>query len=102
MTTTVGEATKTEIRNFTFNDEDAVAQLEELKQAYKYAEIYLNGELGVVFPEDIKLPIEPNQMVTAAISGSSLKLNYYELERAIALLKEQYAVGTIEIKVIQS
>jgi inner membrane protein len=70
----------------------AIAQLEELQQAYPGVEIYLNGELTVDFLEDVKIPIEPNQMVMAELVGSSLKLNYCELERAIALLKEQYAV----------
>ena len=47
VTTTVGEAATTEIRNLTFNDEDAIAPLEELQQAYTNADIYiyLNGEL---------------------------------------------------------
>ena len=91
VTTTVGEAATTEIRNLTFNDEDAVsallsafgiAPLEELQQAYPGAEIYLNGELAVDFPEDVKIPIEPNQMVTASLVGSRIKFSYCELERA--------------------
>ncbi|MGL4621745.1 MAG: hypothetical protein ACRCZS_22240 [Chroococcidiopsis sp.] len=72
------------------------------------AEIYLNGELTVGFPEDVKIPVEPNQMVTAEVLGSSLKLNDGGLERAItslsfanALLKEQSAVRTLEIKAVQ-
>ncbi|MGL5941126.1 MAG: hypothetical protein ACRC2S_12155 [Waterburya sp.] len=102
MTTVVGEAAKTEIKNLSFDDEEAIAQLEELQQTYPGAEIYLNGELTIDFPEDVKIPVEPNQMVTAELAGSSLKLNYCELERAISYLKEQYAVGTVEIKVVQS
>ena len=101
VTTEVGEAARTEIRNITFNDEDAVAPLEELQNAYPGADIYLTGELSIDFPEDVKIPIEPNQMVTAALSGSSIKFSYCELERAIAFLKDQYAVGTLEIKVVQ-
>ena len=68
MTTTVGEAATTEIRNLTFNDEDAYAPLLELRQAYPNADIYiyLNGELAVDFPEDVKIPVEPNHMATAA------------------------------------
>ena len=73
VTTEVGEAARTEIRNLTFNDEDAIAQLEELQQAYPGADIYLNGELTVDFPEDVKIPIEPNQMATAALSGNRIK-----------------------------
>ena len=101
VTTTVGEAATTEIRNLSFNDEDAVQPLRELQQAYPDADIYLNGELTVDFPEDVKIPIESNQMVTASISGSSIKFSYCGLDRAIALLKDQYAVGTVEMKIVQ-
>ena len=102
VTTTVGEAARTEIKNLTFNDEDAIAPLEELQRAYPGAEIYLNGELTVDFPEDVKVPSEPNQMVTASLSGSRIKFNYCSLERAIAYLKDQYAVGTVEIRIVRS
>jgi inner membrane protein len=101
VSTVVGEVAKTEIKNLSFDDEEAIAQLEELQQTYPGAGIYLNGELTVDFPEDVKIPVEPNQMVTAGVVGSSLKLNYCDLGKAIALLREQYAIGTIEIKVVQ-
>jgi inner membrane protein len=108
VTTEVGEAAKTEIRSISFDDEEALAklnevitQLSELQSAYPGAEIYLSGELTVDFPEDVKIPIEPNQMVTAQVVGSSLKFSYCELERAIVFLNEQFAVGTLEIKVVQ-
>jgi hypothetical protein len=78
----------------------AIAQLEELQQTYPGADIFLNGELTIDFPEDVKIPVEPNQMVTAELVGSSLKLNYCNLEKAIAFLNEQYAIGTIQIKVV--
>ncbi|MDJ0596257.1 MAG: metal-dependent hydrolase [Pleurocapsa sp. MO_226.B13] len=102
VTTVVGEAARTEIRNLTFNDEDAIAPLSELLTAYPDADIYLTGELSIDFPEDIKIPIESNQMATAALSGSRIKFNYCGLERAILFLKDQYAVGTVEVKVVQS
>ena len=101
VTTSVGEAATTEIKNISFNDEEAVAPLQELQQAYPNTDIYLNGELAIDFPEDVKIPIEPNQMITASVVGSSLRLSYCELDRAIALLKEQFAVGTVEAKVVQ-
>lgn len=101
VTTSIGEAAITEIRNLTFNDEDAVPELEQLQQAYPGADIYLNGELTVDFPEDVRIPIERNQMATAVLSGSRIKFEYCSLERAIALLKEQYALGTVEIKVVR-
>ena len=101
VSTVVGQVAKTEIINITFNDEDAIAQLEELRTAYPGAEIYLTGELTVDFPEDVKIPVEPNQMVTAELVGSSLKFSYCELDKAIALLKEQYAVGSVEVRVVR-
>ena len=102
VTTTVREAATTEIRNLTFNDESPIAQLEELHTAYPDADIYLNGELAVDFPEDVKIPIESKQMVTASLVGSRVRLDYCSLEGAIALLKDQYAVGTVEVKIIKS
>ena len=101
VTTEVGEAAKTEIKNLSFNDEDAIPALEELQQAYPGADIYINGELTVDFPEDVRIPIEPNQMATAALSGSRIKFSYCSLDKAIAILNEQYAVGTVEVKVVQ-
>ena len=87
VTTTVGEAATTEIRNLTFNDESPIAQLEELQNAYPNADIYLNGELTVDFPEDVKIPIDSKQMVTASLVGSRVRLDYCSLESAIALIE---------------
>ena len=101
VTTTVGEAAVTEIRNLTFNDEDAIAPLSELRTAYPDADIFLNGELTVDFPEDVNIPVEPNQMTTAQLVGNRIKFSYCGLDRAIALLKEQYAVGSVEIKIVR-
>jgi inner membrane protein len=120
---------KTEIKNLSFDDEEAlaklneaIAQLSELQQAYPgaarfgyttrvqredshpkaaAAEIYLSGKLAVDFPEDVKIPVEPNQMVTAELVGNSLKFSYCDLGRAIAFLNEQFVVGTVEIKVVR-
>ncbi|VEP15187.1 Membrane-bound metal-dependent hydrolase (fragment) [Hyella patelloides LEGE 07179] len=100
VTTTVGEAATTEIRNLTFNDESPIEALEKLKEVQRSPNIYLSGELTVDFPEDVKIPIEPNQMATAALSGSNLKLFYCPIDTAIALLRDQYAIGNIEIKII--
>ncbi|BAU66119.1 membrane-bound metal-dependent hydrolase [Stanieria sp. NIES-3757] len=101
VSTEVGEATKTEVRSISFNDEEAITKLTQLRIAYPRAEIYLTGELTIDFPEDVKIPIEPNQMITAQVMGSSLKLNYCGLKKAIALLKDQFAVGTVEVRIVK-
>ena len=42
------------------------------------------------------------QMATAALSGSRIKFSYCDLDRAIAFLKEQYAVGNVEARIVQT
>jgi inner membrane protein len=79
----------------------AIATLQQLQQTYPGADIFLKVELTVDFPEDVKVPSEPNQMATAVLSGSSIKFSYCGLDRAIAYLNAQYAVGTLEIKLVQ-
>ena len=61
----------------------------------------MNGELTVDFPEDVRIPPEPNQMATAALSGNRIKFEYCSVDRAIVYLKDRYAVGTVEVKVVQ-
>ena len=100
INTNVGQVAQTEIQNVTFNDEEAIAFLENIKQSYSGAAIFVNGELAVDFPEDIKLPVEPKQIDKASLSGDKLKFSYCPIDTAIELLRNQYAIGTIEIKII--
>ena len=101
VTTEVGEAATTEIRNLTFNDEDAVQPLLELKQNYPHSDVFVSGDLAVDFPEDIQIPFTKNNYTTASLNGTTLKLSYCPLDKAVALLREQYAVGTVEVKIVQ-
>ena len=101
MTTTVGEAATTEIKNITFNDEDAVTPLLELKQNYPDSDVFVSGNLTVDFPEDIQIPFTKNNYATASLNGTTLKISYCPLDKAIALLREQYAVGTVEVRIVQ-
>jgi inner membrane protein len=106
--TKVGEAATTQVRTLSFNDEDAVAPLQELKSAYPNAAIYLSGSLTVDFPEEVKLPILPDQYQTVSLAGATVNLEYCGVEGAhreadlfeIAVLREQYAVGTVTAKII--
>jgi inner membrane protein len=101
VTTTVGADANNQIKNISFNDEDAIAFLLDLQKSFANSALFLSGQLTIDFPEDIQIPISQNQMVTASISGSNLNLSYCTLETAIALLKGQYVVGTIEVKIVQ-
>jgi inner membrane protein len=59
-----------------------VTALLELQSAYPNASIYLSGSLTVDFPEEVKLPIQPDQYQTVS-------LEYLGIDGAIAVLKEQ-------------
>jgi inner membrane protein len=100
LTTEVGEAATTQVRTLSFNDEDAIAPLQQLQSAYPDAAIYLSGSLTVDFPEEVKLPILPDQYQTVSLSGAAVNLEYCRIEEAIAVLSEQYAVGTVTAKII--
>jgi inner membrane protein len=101
LTTSVGEAATTQVRTLSFNDESAIASLQQLQAAYPNAAIYLSGSLTVDFPEEVKLPILPDQYQTVSLSGAAVNLEYCGIESAIAFLREQYAVGTVTAKIVQ-
>jgi inner membrane protein len=100
LTTEVGEAAATQVQTLTFNDESAIAPLQQLQSAYPNAAIYLSGSLTVDFPEEVKLPILPDQYQTVSLSGAAVNLEYCGVEGAIAVLKEQYVIGTVTAKII--
>ncbi|WP_036489656.1 metal-dependent hydrolase [Myxosarcina sp. GI1] len=101
VSTSVGDDATTEIKNLSFADENAIAPLLELRQAYPNSVIFLSGQLGIDFPEEVNISIKPKQYVTASLTGSTLNFRWQNLDEAILLLREQYAVGTLEAKIVQ-
>jgi inner membrane protein len=55
----------------------------------------------VDFPEEVKLPILPDQYQTVSLSGAVVQMEYCGMIRAIAVLREQYVVGTVTAKIVQ-
>jgi inner membrane protein len=100
LTTDIGGVSSINVSNIIFNDEDPITTLEKLKNSSDDAALFLSGQITVDFPEDVKLPTEPKQMQKVSLSGGSLKFSYCPVDTAIALLKGQYAIGTLEVKTI--
>jgi hypothetical protein len=46
------------------------------------------------------LPILPDQYQTISLSEAAVKLEYYGIEDAITVLREQFAVGMVTAKII--
>ena len=101
INTVVGTAAQTSLQTLSFEDEDIVSPLKRLAQQYPTAAIFVLGEITVDFPEDIPLELQPEQLQTLDVSGSKVKLNLCPLSKAIASLKGQYAVGFLQIKIVQ-
>lgn len=101
LSTAIGSPATAQTLNLTFSDEEATAQLQPLVSSYPNATIYLSGSVAVDMPEEIKLVSLPNQFQTASLVGSTLNLTLHPSEQALLQLKEQYAIGTLTVRVIQ-
>ena len=93
VTTSTGKPQTTQLLSLTFNDEHPAQQLNQIP-AGKLT--FVSGELTVDFPEDI--PVEQSKVYQ--LSGSTIKFNYCSLEKVKELTREQYVIGTLNIKVI--
>jgi inner membrane protein len=101
LTTSVGKPAKTTIQTLSFDDSNAIASLTQLQTKNPNAAIYLSGTLAVDFAEDIKVEADPATYPVIEVTGSNVKLSWCPVEKAIAALKEQYAVGTLTAKIVQ-
>lgn len=99
LTISPGDKAQTQIQTLTFDDEEAIPKLQQLKASNPNAAIFITGDLQIDFPEDVELPVATGYP-TAAIAGSTLKLSYEGIERAIELLTDQYAIGSLQVKII--
>ena len=100
LKTEVGSPADTRIITISFDDEAAVTKLEELR-TYP-GQIFLTGSLTIDFPEDVAIELQPDQLRVLEVTGSTVTLNYCPLDKAIAALREQYSVGSLEVKIISS
>jgi inner membrane protein len=98
----VGKPAQTLTRSLVFDDQSPIATLQALQQTYPKAAIYLTGELVCDSVDLVKLRPAPDQYAALTKSeGGTIKLSYLPIEQAIAILKEQYATGTLVAKVIR-
>jgi inner membrane protein len=107
VTTEVGATAQTQIQTLTFDDEEAVPKLQQIRSQsdsagvsqFPDAAIFITGDLQIDFPEDVEIPVQTGYP-TAAVTGSTLKLSYEGVEKAISYLTEQYVIGSLSVKVI--
>lgn len=101
LATEVGSSATTQIETLTFNDEEPIPKLLQLQKQYLNSAVFISGSLAVDFPEEVKVTVSGDSLPTVAVSGSSVQLNYASVEEAIAALKDQYGIGTLQVKIIE-
>lgn len=101
LDTKVSDTRNSKTKEISFNDENAVAKLSNFQQKHPEQNIYLSGELEVDFPEDIVLFLPPNDYQVASLQGKKIKFKFCDIDVAIPLLREQYGLGALEVRLIE-
>ena len=96
--TVIGSESANIIQTLRFDDEQATPQLKELKEKYPANLIVVSGELTIDLPD--KIGKYATNQKTFNIASNRLTFNNCLLENAIAVFDGQYAIGSIEVTVI--
>ncbi len=98
--TVIGGKSENIIKTLSFEDEQATDKLNELKEKYPANLIVVSGELTIDLPDKIDEFTKPNTMKTFDISSNKVTFDNCLLDRVIEVLDGQYAIGSVEVTVI--
>ena len=96
--TVIGSESANIIQTLSFDDEQATPQLNQLKEKYPANLIIITGEVTIDLPD--KIGNYATSQKTFNIASNRLTFNNCLLENAIAVLEDQYAIGSVEVTVI--
>ncbi len=96
--TVIGDKLANIIQTLSFNDEQATPQLNQLKEKYPANLIVVTGELTIDLPD--KIDNYATNQKRFKLSSNRLTFNNCLLKDAIAVLEDQYAIGSVEVTVI--
>ena len=96
--TVIGDESENIIKTLRFDDEQATPQLNQLKEKYPANLIVVTGELTIDLPD--KITSHATSQKTFNLSSNRLTFNNCLLENAIAVLEDQYAIGSVELTII--
>ena len=98
MKTVIGDPSQNIIQTLSFDDEQATPQLNQLKEKYPANLIVITGELTIDLPD--KIANYATNQKRFKLSSNKLTFNNCLLDDAIAVLEGQYAIGSVEVTVI--
>ncbi len=96
--TIIGDESANIIQTLSFNDEQATPQLNQLKEKYPANLIVVTGEVTIDLPD--KIGSYATNQKRFNLSSNKLTFNNCLLDDAIAVLDGQYAIGSVEVTVI--
>ena len=94
----IGDESDNIIKTLSFDDEQATDKLNELKEEYPANLIVVSGELTIDLPD--KIADYATSHKRFKLSSNKLTFNNCLLDDAIAVLEDQYAIGSVEVTVI--
>jgi inner membrane protein len=93
----VGEVATVRTQTVSLNDE-GVERLEGLAREWPGA--LVSGELVVDAPEELRLAaVGVDQLETIKLTGNTLKVTYYPLDKLVVDLRDQYVTGSLIVKI---
>ena len=96
--TVIGDESENIIKTLRFDDEQATPQLNELKNKYPANLIVITGEVTIDLPD--KITSHATGQKTFNLSSNRLTFNNCLLDDAYAVLEDQYAIGSVEVIII--
>ena len=96
--TVIGDESANIIQTLRFDDEQATPQLNQLKEKYPANLIVVTGEVTIDLPDKIADNVTSQRRFK--LSSNKLVFDNCLLDDAIAVLEDQYAIGSVEVTVI--
>ncbi len=96
--TVIGDESANIIKTLSFDDEQTIDRLNQLKEKYPANLIVVSGELKIDLPD--KIADYATSHKRFKLSSNKLTFNNCLLDDAIAVLEGQYAIGSVELTII--
>ncbi len=97
---TIGSLAVTQIQTIALVDELVTQKLGEIAASHPNALILVSSSISVDLPENVRLPVAPNQYISAQMAGTSVNYAFHPVEQVLGELVEQYGTGTLTMKII--
>jgi inner membrane protein len=100
LTAEVGSPGTMQLQTLSLSDEEVGEKLTAAAGQFPGALVLLSGQIAIDLPESVRLPLVPNQLQTAQLSGNTVTLTHHPIEKAISELRDQYGSGNLTVQVI--